>query len=986
MIRSRIHAVVAIALCTAACHAFGAEILSIGAAETCGSFAGVRPTIDVDSQGQPHVVVDAGHTALGRTLAMFSRINGSWQTPASGPTTEGYSPSSMSQPWLEIDANDRLWLFAQFFTAGNLGQSGHGIWCYENITTGPTRSPVFGSSINGGTGFIKYTVGPGWGPGNISIDPYLTQTENAGVYIGSINGSYERFQYSRAATIVESGYNGPRLSGEKYRFRIAPREDQKGVYHGVMNGSLALSSAYWNSEIRTEIVWADVNSYYHQGDDHNHAGVCGDLANPSIGYMAAVFESSHDGHTTIQPGLNFNVWTGSDMVYNKPNNRRLGLLDSNAEFIHRYAPAMTPAHGDGGGCWLAWGDRSHQIWLGYIDQAGQVGDKQRVAHGSTCAINTDADGNIHLAYLDGGVVKYREITVSGSSGGSPITMAVDFDGDGVQDPTTFDSVSSTFHYFSSTAKAYRERQWGSTGDVPVPGNYDGGSSDNFAVYRPSTSTWLIRRDVGGLLEYQFGNPDEALTPVPADYDGDGKTDCAVLNQETYTWSIRRSDGSTSISKQHGIAQDHPVPGNYDGVAGDEIAIYRPTDYTWYWKSAISDGIGSKVFGSSGRIPAPADFNNDGTDDWGTYDPRAQDWYIKITGGPRVDELGFGIGTGDIPVPGDYDGDSTSDVAFVESSTGKWYIKKSSDGTLLSIPPVNYGWNAAGDQPVPDGYTIARSNGCNVAVYRPVTGTFYVRGINLGDPTVAHVWGTTPSQPVQGDFDGDGMGDICAIGRDDFVWRIKTSGGRNIERQFGWGNDTPVPGDYDGDGTDDIAVYRASRGVDPSRWYIRLSAGGRADRDFGWVGDQPVPGDYNGDETNDLAVYRPSDGVSESMWFITSPTGRVDHTFGWVGDQPVPGDYDGDNKTDVAVFRPANGTWYINKSNGSGIVTQSWGQAGDTPVPGDYDLDGADDIAVYRAGSWHILRSSDGEKMVGRGPFIVGLPSDTVIGGRATPQY
>jgi hypothetical protein len=39
--------------------------------------------------------------------------------------------------------------------------------------------------------------------------------------------------------------------------------------------------------------------------------------------------------------------------------------------------------------------------------------------------------------------------------------------------------------------------WGTTGDVPVPGDYHGDASDeigttDMAVYRPSTGTWFVQ--------------------------------------------------------------------------------------------------------------------------------------------------------------------------------------------------------------------------------------------------------------------------------------------------------------------------------------------------------------------------------------------------------------------------------------------------------------------------------------------------------------
>ena len=566
------------------------------------------------------------------------------------------------------------------------------------------------------------------------------------------------------------------------------------------------------------------------------------------------------------------------------------------------------------------------------------------------------------------------------------SLAADFDGDGTKDPAVYDPDTSTFYYIGSTDLRDHSQSWGMAGDIPVPGDYDGSGPDNFAVFRPSTATWFIRPDGGGPpIQYQFGDPNDSLTPAPLDYDGDGIMDCAVVSQTTYQWFIRRSDGSGTVIKQHGLVGDIVAPGHFDSVAGAELAVYRPSNFSWYWRSAVLAVNGTKLFGAAGRVPAPADYNGDGKDDWCVYDPGTEDWHIELNGGGSANELDFGDGARAIPIPADYDGDGMADVAFVDGTSGKWHVKRSSDGELLVMPPALFGWHEGGDIPVPAGYTIPQSTGCNLAVYRSTTSTWYVRAINDGDPTTSQSWGTVPSTPVRGDFDADGYCDFGCVGNSDYVWRIKTSGtGPDISQPFGVVGDELVPGDYDGDGITDIAVYRMSDGVNDSMWYIRKGDGsGRMDTPFGWVNDQPVLGDFDGDGATDISVFRPSNG----MWYIkASSGGRLDQQFGWTGYLTVPGDYDGDGKSDVAVFFPPTGMWSIKKSDGTGRIDQVWGEPTDTPVPADYDLDGKTDIAVYREGEWHILRSSDGKKMAGRGPFFHGIPGDLIIGGRKTPRY
>ena len=57
---------------------------------------------------------------------------------------------------------------------------------------------------------------------------------------------------------------------------------------------------------------------------------------------------------------------------------------------------------------------------------------------------------------------------------------------------------------------------GASGDVAVPGDYDGDAKDEITVYRPSTGQWFVRDD--GLVT-TWGV--ECDVPVPAYYDGDG---------------------------------------------------------------------------------------------------------------------------------------------------------------------------------------------------------------------------------------------------------------------------------------------------------------------------------------------------------------------------------------------------------------------------------------------------------------------------------
>ena len=241
-----------------------------------------------------------------------------------------------------------------------------------------------------------------------------------------------------------------------------------------------------------------------------------------------------------------------------------------------------------------------------------------------------------------------------------------------------------------------------------------------------------------------------------------------------------------------------------------------------------------------------------------------------------------------------------------------------------------------------------------ALFNPAKGVWYTHSAD-GCAFTAVKWGLATDKLVPGDYDGDGELDAAVYRPESGTWYIRRSSDAKAEILTLQGNklsgDVPVAADYDGDRIADIAVWRAATG----EWIVRNSSKvkDQITVTLGVAGDIPVAADYDGDRKADHAVFRPS----ENRWIIqqSSDNRMRMEVFGTAGkDTLVPADYTGDGKADIAVY--SAGKWTVISSETGEKESFEFGFKDDIAAPADYDCDGTVDFAVYRKGTWYIHES------------------------------
>jgi hypothetical protein len=199
--------------------------------------------------------------------------------------------------------------------------------------------------------------------------------------------------------------------------------------------------------------------------------------------------------------------------------------------------------------------------------------------------------------------------------------------------------------------------YGTGGDYPVVGDWDGNGTVTIGIYRDGYF-YLRNSNTVGFAEiiFPFGLPGDQ--PIAGDWDGDDVDTIGVYRPSTGQFFLRDSNdaGPAEMTFYLGNPGDVGIAGDWNGDGLDSTGVFRPSNGIIFLKDSNDTGIADYAlnYGLPGDKPVMGDWNDDGVDTIGIY--RDGTFYLRNSNTNGFAEIIFGLGNpGDMPIAGNWDG-------------------------------------------------------------------------------------------------------------------------------------------------------------------------------------------------------------------------------------------------------------------------------------------------------------------------------------------
>jgi len=354
----------------------------------------------------------------------------------------------------------------------------------------------------------------------------------------------------------------------------------------------------------------------------------------------------------------------------------------------------------------------------------------------------------------------------------------DFDGNGLDDLATYDSLSGNWWVSLSRGSDFDTLKWDSLSPPSgwgsqVEGDFDGDGWKDVASFYPPTAEWWVSLSRGDRFETSLW---QQLTPgigwgrqQVGDFDGDGRDDIANLHDADGEWWVSVSTGTGfSTSRWDRLASPSgwtgAMVGDFNGDGRDDLANYHQPDGEWWVGVSTGTGFSTVLWD---RLTSPSawaaavvgDFDGDGRDDLANYHQPDGEWWVGSSTGSGFATLRWAVlspGSGWGPFfGGDFDGDGTDDIASFYAPEAQWWVGLSTGtGFTTTIwsalqPASEWTEHSSGDF---DG-----DGRRDVASYLRTKGEWWV-GLSSGTDFSTSLWETFVLLRPDVDTDGDGLAD------------------------------------------------------------------------------------------------------------------------------------------------------------------------------------------------------------------------------------
>lgn len=206
----------------------------------------------------------------------------------------------------------------------------------------------------------------------------------------------------------------------------------------------------------------------------------------------------------------------------------------------------------------------------------------------------------------------------GNPGDTP--FAGDWDCDGVDTPGLYRQSDGYVYLRNSNSQGVADVSFffGNPGDVPLAGDFNGDGCDTVSLYRPDQGRFYVINKLGsgdaglGAAEAEFSFGTQGDVPFVGDFDGDGVDSFGMARGSAGLVYLRNSlsAGDPEVSFFFGDSGDAVLSGAWAGTS-DAVALYRRSNSSFYLSAATpaTGVVDSFQYGARGVVPVSGN--------WGT---------------------------------------------------------------------------------------------------------------------------------------------------------------------------------------------------------------------------------------------------------------------------------------------------------------------------------------------------------------------------------